>query len=37
MKAIEARRLGAENNDPEALNWMKELVGLREGLRIIGS
>ena len=37
MKAIEERRLGAENNDPEAATWMKELSGLRDGLRILGA
>jgi F0F1-type ATP synthase membrane subunit b/b' len=37
MKAIEERRLGAENNDPEATTWMKELAALREGLRILGA
>lgn len=37
MKAIEERRLAAENNDADALNWMKELAGLREGLRILGA
>ena len=37
MKAIEEHRLGAENNDPLAVNWMKELTGLREGLRILGA
>jgi alpha-amylase/alpha-mannosidase (GH57 family) len=37
MKAIEERRLGAENNDPEAVTWMKELTALRDGLRILGS
>jgi uncharacterized protein DUF3536 len=36
-KAIEERRLGAENNEPEAAEWMKELTGLREGLRILAS
>jgi alpha-amylase/alpha-mannosidase (GH57 family) len=36
-KAIEERRLAAENKDPDAVNWMKELTGLREGLRILGS
>jgi hypothetical protein len=36
-KAIEERRHGAENNDPDAVNWMKELNGLREGLRILGA
>jgi hypothetical protein len=34
-KAIEEHRLAAENNDPEAAEWMKELAGLREGLRIL--
>ena len=37
MKAIEERRLGAENNDPEASAWMKELTALRDGLRILGA
>jgi alpha-amylase/alpha-mannosidase (GH57 family) len=37
MKAIEDRRIAAQNSDPEAVNWMKELKGLREGLRILGS
>jgi len=37
MKAIEERRLGAENNDPEASTWMKELTALRDGLRILGA
>jgi alpha-amylase/alpha-mannosidase (GH57 family) len=37
MKAIEERRLAAENNDPEATTWMKELTALREGLRILGA
>jgi alpha-amylase/alpha-mannosidase (GH57 family) len=37
MKAIEERRLAAENNDPEASTWMKELTALREGLRILGA
>jgi alpha-amylase/alpha-mannosidase (GH57 family) len=37
MKAIEERRLAAENNDPEAATWMKELTALREGLRILGA
>jgi hypothetical protein len=37
MKAIEDRRLTAENNDPEASTWMKELTGLRDGLRILGA
>jgi alpha-amylase/alpha-mannosidase (GH57 family) len=37
MKAIEERRLGAENNDPEASTWMKELTGLRDGLRILSA
>src|ERR1700730_5044719 len=35
MKAIEERRPAAENNDPDAVNWMKELAGLRDGLRIL--
>jgi alpha-amylase/alpha-mannosidase (GH57 family) len=35
MKAIEQHRLGAENNDPEASTWMKELTALRDGLRIL--
>jgi len=37
MKAIEERRLAAENSDPEASTWMKELTALREGLRILGA
>ena len=37
MKAIEERRIAAQNNDAEATNWMKELTGLREGLRILGN
>ena len=37
MKTIEERRLAAENNDPEAATWMKELTALREGLRILGA
>jgi len=37
MKAIEERRLAAENNDPEAVTWMKELTALRDGLRILGA
>src|SRR6202140_3671267 len=37
MKAIEERRLGAENSDPEASTWMKELTALRDGLRILGA
>jgi len=37
MKAIEERRLAAENNDPEASTWMKELTALCEGLRILGA
>ncbi|HSY32388.1 MAG TPA: DUF3536 domain-containing protein [Verrucomicrobiae bacterium] len=37
MKAIEERRLAAENNDPEATTWMKELIALRDGLRILGA
>jgi len=37
MKAIEERRLAAENNDPEASTWMKELTALRDGLRILGA
>jgi hypothetical protein len=37
MKAIEERRLGAENNDPEASTWMKELTALRDGLRILSA
>jgi hypothetical protein len=37
MKAIEDRHTAAQNSDPEAVNWMKELNGLREGLRILGS
>jgi alpha-amylase/alpha-mannosidase (GH57 family) len=37
MKAIEERRLAAENNDPEATTWMKELSALRDGLRILGA
>jgi alpha-amylase/alpha-mannosidase (GH57 family) len=37
MKAIEDRRLAAENNDPEASAWMKELTALRDGLRILGA
>jgi alpha-amylase/alpha-mannosidase (GH57 family) len=37
MKAIEDRRIAAQNNDPEAVNWMKELGLLREGLRILGT
>jgi alpha-amylase/alpha-mannosidase (GH57 family) len=37
MKAIEERRLGAENNEPEAAAWMKELTALRDGLRILGA
>jgi alpha-amylase/alpha-mannosidase (GH57 family) len=37
MKAIEERRLGAENNDPEASTWTKELTALRDGLRILGA
>jgi alpha-amylase/alpha-mannosidase (GH57 family) len=35
-KAIEEKRPAAENNDPDAVNWMKELNGLRDGLRILG-
>jgi hypothetical protein len=35
-KAIEEHRPAAENNEPEAAEWMKELAGLREGLRILG-
>ncbi|MDQ1409347.1 MAG: hypothetical protein QOJ41_1082 [Acidobacteriaceae bacterium] len=37
MKAIEERRLAAENGDPEATTWMKELTALRGGLRILGA
>jgi len=37
MKAIEEHRLGAENNDPEASTWMKELTALRDGLRILSA
>jgi hypothetical protein len=37
MKAIEDRRAAAQSNDAEAVNWMKELTGLREGLRILGT
>jgi alpha-amylase/alpha-mannosidase (GH57 family) len=37
MKAIEERRLAAENNDPETVTWMKELTALRDGLRILGA
>jgi alpha-amylase/alpha-mannosidase (GH57 family) len=37
MKAIEERRLGAENNDPEASTWMKKLTALRDGLRILSA
>jgi alpha-amylase/alpha-mannosidase (GH57 family) len=37
MKAIEERRLAAENNDPEGLTWMKELTALRDGLRILSA
>jgi hypothetical protein len=37
MKAIEERRLAAENNDPEASAWMRELTALRDGLRILGA
>jgi hypothetical protein len=37
MKAIEQRRLAAENSDPEATTWMKELTALRDGLRILGA
>jgi alpha-amylase/alpha-mannosidase (GH57 family) len=37
MKAIEERRLAAENNDPEASTWMKELTALRDGLRILSA
>jgi alpha-amylase/alpha-mannosidase (GH57 family) len=37
MKAIEEHRLGAENNDPEASTWMKELSALRDGLRILSA
>jgi alpha-amylase/alpha-mannosidase (GH57 family) len=37
MKAIEERRLGAENTEPEAATWMKELTALRDGLRILGA
>ena len=37
MKAIEERRVAAQNNNPEAVNWMKELTALREGLRILGN
>ena len=37
MKAIEERRLRAENNDPEASTWMKELTALRNGLRILSA
>jgi F0F1-type ATP synthase membrane subunit b/b' len=37
MKAIEERRSAAENNDADAVNWMKELTALREGLRILGA
>jgi len=37
MKAIEERRLAAENNDPEASTWMRELTALRDGLRILGA
>ena len=37
MKAIEERRLAAENNDHEAVTWMKELTALRDGLRILGA
>jgi hypothetical protein len=37
MKAIEERQLAAENNDPEAVTWMRELTALRDGLRILGT
>src|ERR1700676_4999346 len=37
MKAIDERRLAAENGDPEATTWMKELTALRDGLRILGA
>ena len=37
MKAIEERRLAAENNDHEAVTRMKELTALRDGLRILGA
>jgi alpha-amylase/alpha-mannosidase (GH57 family) len=37
MKALDERRPAAENNDPDAVNWMKELAGLRDGLRILGA
>jgi alpha-amylase/alpha-mannosidase (GH57 family) len=37
MKAIEERRLATENNDPEAVTWMKELTALRDGLRILSA
>jgi alpha-amylase/alpha-mannosidase (GH57 family) len=37
MKAIEERRLAAQNNDPEAVTWMKGLTALRDGLRILGA
>jgi alpha-amylase/alpha-mannosidase (GH57 family) len=37
MKAIEERRFGVKNNDPEASTWMKELTALRDGLRILSA
>jgi hypothetical protein len=37
MKALEERRLAAENNDPEATTWMKELTALRDGLRFLSA
>jgi alpha-amylase/alpha-mannosidase (GH57 family) len=36
-KAIQERQLAAENNDPEACTWMKELTALRDGLRILSA
>jgi alpha-amylase/alpha-mannosidase (GH57 family) len=34
-KAINDRQPAAEKNEPEAVAWMKELTGMREGLRIL--
>ncbi len=36
-KTIEEHRLGAENNEPDAAERIKELTGLRERLRILGA
>jgi alpha-amylase/alpha-mannosidase (GH57 family) len=37
LKAIAERQAAADKNDPEAIAWVKELSGLRDGLRFLPS